>query len=231
MAECTAEQFLDIQNFAYPELFSAEDFAWVSLDRLSSFLDSFSHQGIACPIPEGVYLENPETISIGEGTILEPGAFLRGPLVIGKNCSIRHGAYLRGYIVTGDHCVIGHATEVKHAIFLDHAQAAHFAYVGDSILGNDVNLGAGVKCANLRLDHSPIVIHGLPQGDAPTGRRKLGAIIGDGAQIGCNAVLSPGTLIGKKAICYPCTHVRGYVPPEARVKGAIETMKLTKGTL
>jgi NDP-sugar pyrophosphorylase family protein len=120
-------------------------------------------------------------------------------------------------VITGDRCVIGHATEVKNSIFLDGAQAAHFAYVGDSILGNKVNLGAGTKLANLRFDHGEVSVahegHFLA-----TGRRKLGALVGDSAQLGCNCVTAPGTIIGVKACIYPNVYCRGTIRPGARVK-------------
>ncbi len=153
---------------------------------------------------------NPEQISIGEGTIIEPGAYIRGPCIIGKNCQIRHGAYIRGNVIIGDHCVVGHATELKHSILLDHAHAAHFAFVGDSILGNGVNLGAGVRCANLRLDGAPVCVQ-YGEESFSTGMRKLGAVIGDEAQIGCNVVLNPGTCFGKESRCFPGLTVSGYI--------------------
>jgi NDP-sugar pyrophosphorylase family protein len=159
---------------------------------------------------ECAYLVNPELISIGEGTIVEPGAYIRGPCIIGRNCHIRHAAYIRGNVLVGDRCVVGHATELKSCILLNHARAAHFAFVGDSILGNDVNLGAGVKCANLRLDETPVTVR-FHNESISTGLRKLGSIIGDGCQIGCNTVLNPGTLLGKHAKCYPCINVSGVV--------------------
>ena len=100
-------------------------------------------------VMSGAYIEDRNTVVIGEGTVVEPGAFIQGPAIIGKNCQIRHGAYIRGDVIIGDNCVVGHASEVKNAIMLDTACCPHFAYVGDSILGRDVNLGAGTKLSNL----------------------------------------------------------------------------------
>jgi len=133
-----------------------------------------------------------------------------GPCIIGENCEIRHGAYIRGNFIAGNECVIGHATEVKNALFLDHVQAGHFAYVGDSILGNHVNLGAGTKCANLRFDREDVVIHHNDQ-VIETHRRKFGVIMGDRAQTGCNAVTNPGTLMGQNSSCAPCMSIRGVI--------------------
>jgi NDP-sugar pyrophosphorylase family protein len=119
-------------------------------------------------------------------------------------------------VVVGDRCVIGHATEVKSSIFLDGAHAAHFAYVGDSIIGNRVNLGAGVKCANLRFDGKEVRVH-YKERALETKRRKLGSIIADDVQVGCNAVLNPGTILGKSTHCLPCTMVRGVHEAKSRI--------------
>lgn len=152
-------------------------------------------------------------IALGRGVLVESGALIKSPAIIGDYTEIRQGAYLRGYCLTGSHCVIGHTTEVKHSIFLDHAKAGHFAYLGDSILGRDVNLGAGTKFANLRFLPGNVVIR-TSEGTIDTGRRKFGAILGDHAQTGCNSVTSPGTLIGKEGILMPNTTApSGYHPP------------------
>lgn len=163
-------------------------------------------------IPQGVFLQNPELISIGKGTVIEPGVMIIGPCIIGKNCVIRHGAYLREDVILGDGCHIGHSSELKHSIVLNHAAATHFVYVGDSILGASVNLGAGVKCANLRLDRREVAVQGVK-----TGLRKFGAIVGDKTQIGCNCVLNPGTLIGKESFSHPLVNLKGLIPARSQV--------------
>ncbi|NDY41805.1 hypothetical protein G3N55_02915 [Dissulfurirhabdus thermomarina] len=152
-------------------------------------------------------------VEIGRGVLVEPGAFVAGPTLVGDHTEIRQGAYIRGHCLVGTGCVVGHATEVKHAVFLDGAKAGHFAYVGDSLLGNDVNLGAGTKLANLRFTPGNVRLrHGGRALD--TGRRKFGAVLGDGVQTGCNAVTSPGTLLGPGAMVLPNVTVRsGVYPP------------------
>ena len=160
-----------------------------------------------CPIPTNVTLVNAESISIGKGSVIEPGAYIEGPCVIGQNCRIRHGAYLREYVLTGDRCVIGHSTEVKHAIFLNDSKAPHFNYVGDSILGNHVNIGAGVICANFRLDKQDVVVE--VEGETyQTGITKFGTILGDSSQLGCNTVINPGVLLRKKTYSRACTSIQ-----------------------
>jgi hypothetical protein len=143
-------------------------------------------------------------IAIGEGVLVESGAMIKEPAIIGDRTEVRQGAYLRGYCLVGERCVVGHTTEVKHSIFLDDAKAGHFAYLGDSILGNDANLGAGTKFANLRFLGGSIQIR-TPDGQVDTGMRKFGAILGDRAQTGCNSVTNPGTLLGPEAILMPNT--------------------------
>jgi bifunctional N-acetylglucosamine-1-phosphate-uridyltransferase/glucosamine-1-phosphate-acetyltransferase GlmU-like protein len=155
-------------------------------------------------------------IYIGKGTIVEPGAMIKGPTIIGNNTEVRHGAYIRGNCLIGDRCVVGHATEVKTAIMLDDAKAGHFAYIGDSILGNDVNLGAGTKLANLKIVDVEMKLR--VEGKVyKTGLRKLGAILGDRTETGCNSVTSPGTLLGKRSLVYPCINVPGGFYPKRSI--------------
>src|SRR6267154_3568005 len=152
----TPNQFFTLEEYSHVLLFEGCQYPWQALEGLKNYLASLKLGNIETDVPSSAYLIHPELISIGPGTVIEPGAYIEGPCIIGKQCVIRHGAYIRGDVVTGDSCVIGHDTEVKHSIFFNSTSAAHFNYVGDSILGNRVNLGAGVKCANLRLDHQPI---------------------------------------------------------------------------
>ncbi|HIJ78647.1 MAG: hypothetical protein OEY01_05920 [Desulfobulbaceae bacterium] len=143
-------------------------------------------------------------ISIGKGVLIEPGALIKEPTIIGDRSEIRQGAYLRGNCLIGARCVVGHVTEVKHSIFLDDAKAGHFAYLGDTILGNEVNLGAGTKMANLRFTGGDVQVKSA-DGPISTGLKKLGAILGDKTQTGCNSVTNPGTVLGKKSIIMPNT--------------------------
>lgn len=209
--------YFDLSDFEHVAIFQDVSFVWEVVEKIQPYLEAYSFGPLSANVPRGTFLENPETISIGEGTQIEPGAYIKGPCIIGKNCTIRHGAYIRGGVITGNGCVIGHDTEMKNTLLLNNAHAAHFAYLGDSILGKGVNLGAGTKCANLRLDGREIHIH-IEGIRYSTKRRKLGAILGDGVQIGCNAVTNPGTLFGKNAQCYPCLNVGGYIPPRSIVK-------------
>lgn len=205
-----------LKTFKHRKLFEGIENAWDALKNLSHYLHSLKLGIIESKPDNGAYLINPELISIGKGTVIEPGAYIKGPCVIGDNCTIRHGAYIRGTVLVGDNCVVGHTTELKHSILLDSAKAAHFAFIGDSILGSDVNLGAGVKCANLRLDGKPIIIT-IEGHKYETEMRKLGALIGDGCQVGCNSVLNPGTILGCHVLVHPLKSVSGYIPDKKTV--------------
>lgn len=214
-----ASQFWDVSLFAHAVLFAGDPAPWVVLSKIATYLQSLELGRIEGRVAEGAYFEEREKIFLAPGVVVEAGAYIRGPCWIGPGTEIRHGAYIRGNVITGRNCVIGHDTEVKNSLFLDGAHAAHFAYVGDSILGNRVNLGAGVKCANFRLDGQKISV--LVDGKrVETGLRKLGALIGDGVQIGCNAVLNPGTSVGKNTFCYPGLHLAGAIPEESIVKSS-----------
>jgi UDP-N-acetylglucosamine diphosphorylase / glucose-1-phosphate thymidylyltransferase / UDP-N-acetylgalactosamine diphosphorylase / glucosamine-1-phosphate N-acetyltransferase / galactosamine-1-phosphate N-acetyltransferase len=212
----------DLSDPLFRELFKNCRYPWEAVKGLLAFLAERGLGKIEVALPEGVFLEKREQISIGSGTRVEPGCFIQGPCFIGKNCQIRHGAYIRGGAVIGDGSTVGHATEVKHSIFLPGASAPHFNYVGDSILGGKVNLGAGTTCANLRLDRKNVLfkIGGEP---VDTGMAKLGALIGDGAQIGCHTLLNPGTLIGKGTHSYPSLILHGVIPEKSVVKQGTST--------
>ena len=164
---------------------------------------------------------------VGGGTLLEPGAIIKAPCVIGSGCEIRQGAYMRGDVIVGDRCVIGHVTEVKNSIFMDNSNAGHFSYVGDSIIGSCVNLGAGTILANLQFRTrgeidggriNEIVIRSRGE-EIATGMGKLGAVIGDYTEIGCNTVTAPGTMIGNGSWIYPTTAVpKGFYDPGSVIK-------------
>ncbi len=149
-------------------------------------------------------------VYIAEGATVEPTAMIQGPCIIGPHAEVRHAAYIRGNVFVGAKAVVGHTTEVKGSVFFDHAKAGHFAYVGDSILGYNVNLGAGTKLANLKLDGSSVSVkHPVSGHLINTGLRKFSAIMGDESQTGCNAVLSPGTILMPKTLVMSCVHYRG----------------------
>ncbi len=208
MEDLITQSFFDLNEFSHKELFKECKYVWEALGHLEKYLAEFPLGKIEVPVPKGCTLEQPELISIGMGTVIEEGAFIRGPCIIGAGCTIRQGAYFRGDVVIGDDCVIGHSSELKRSIVLDRAHVPHFNYVGDSILGNDTNLGAGFICSNYRLDGGNIRFYFNGE-KIETGINKLGVILGDGSKLGCNGVSNPGTLIGKESVSYPCINFGG----------------------
>jgi len=211
------ELFFDLSSFDHHALFQKDKPVWQALHDLKAYLDQLSLGKIESDIPDSVTLVHPEKIQIGKGVKVGPGAYIEGPCVIGDHSIVGHTAYLRPYVLTGVGCVIGHATEAKHAIFLNNAKAPHFNYVGDSILGNKTNLGAGSICANVRLDKKSVSVT-VDNERFSTGLKKMGAIVGDGSEVGCNAVLNPGLLLKKRSF------IRASV---AQVKSTLSLKKVT----
>ena len=202
--------FFELAGFRHQALFAGASYVWEALGRIESYLRELGATSIEGKVSTGAWLEG-DLIVIGEGSVVEPGAYIQGPCFIGRNTEVRHGAYLRGNVVVGDGCVVGHATEVKNSVFLDGAKAGHFAYVGDSLLGRGVNLGAGTKLANLRLDGARVTVR-IGENEIDTGRRKLGAVLGDGTETGCNSVTNPGTFLGRGCRVLPCVNIGGHAP-------------------
>ncbi|MEZ8216618.1 transferase hexapeptide (six repeat-containing protein) [Candidatus Fervidibacteria bacterium JGI MDM2 SSWTFF-3-K9] len=209
------EHYFDLRKFAHRELFDGVKFVWEVIPKISDYLRNIVKPEISGTVMEGAFVDG--QVFIDEGTVVEPGAVVFGPAYIGKNCVIRSGAYIRGDVLVGDGAVLGHASEFKNCVLMDGAQCPHFNYVGDSVLGFKSHLAAGVIVSNLKITRDEIVVK-LDGTEYPTGLRKFGAIVGDEAEIGCNAVINPGTLIGKKVLSYPLTSLRGYYPPKSVVK-------------
>lgn len=203
-----APNFLDLQYFEHKKLFVNNSPIFEALDLLEGYLHSFRFE-ILSPF-DGVFLENRDQIYIGKGCKIAPFVHIEGPCIIGNGCEIRPGAFIRKGSVIGDNCTIGHGTEISRSIVLNGSKFAHFNYLGDSVVGNRVNFGAGSICANQRLDKKGVAIR-YEGGKIPTGRNKLGAIIGDGAMIGCNAVLNPGTVLFPDVMIEPLKVVKGVI--------------------
>ncbi|MBP7140349.1 MAG: UDP-N-acetylglucosamine diphosphorylase [Opitutaceae bacterium] len=171
-------------------------------------------------LPSGVHVEG--DVFIDPTVRLPASATLIGPAWIGPGTEVRAGAFVRGNVIVGRGCVLGNSCEFKNCLLLDGVQVPHFSYVGDSVLGNKAHLGAGVILSNLRLDQKPIAvaIEGVVHS---TGLRKFGAIVGDAAEVGCNAVLNPGSVLGKRALIMPTVAFSGYLPANtiARSRDAV----------
>jgi NDP-sugar pyrophosphorylase family protein len=209
------DKYLDLEQTEHAALFEKLDQAWEVLRTLDHYLD----QAIK-PANHGKMIGHPfigEKVFIGAGTVIEPGAYIKGPAWIGENCQIRHGAYIRENVIVGGGSVIGNSTEIKNSVLFQGCQVPHFNYVGDSLLGAKVHLAAGVIVSNLKLNGDFITLR-LGDEVITTGLRKFGALIGDGAEIGCNAVINPGSIIGRKSLIYPGVCWRGILPAHSIAK-------------
>ena len=215
------EAFFQLDDFAHRELFEGITYAWEALLRLDEYFERHLKAGVHGRVHAGAWIEG--DVWIAPGVVVEPGAYIQGPVILGEGTVVRHGAYLRGHCVVGRNCVIGHATELKRVIMLDGAQAPHFNYAGDSVIGRRVNLGAGTRLSNFKNDGSEVVVScGAER--IPTGMRKFGAVLGDDVKTGCNSVLSPGTLVGPRSMVYPNAVLRGVYPADRIIKLRQETI-------
>ena len=162
------------------------------------------------------YTQVSEQVWVHVTATVAPTAYLGAPCIIGAKTEVRHGAFVRGSALVGKDCVVGNSTELKNVILFDGVQVPHYNYVGDSILGYKSHMGAGSITSNVKSDKSLVVIKG--QETIPTGRKKVGAMLGDFVEVGCNSVLNPGTVIGRNSSVYPTSCVRGVVPENSIYK-------------
>jgi NDP-sugar pyrophosphorylase family protein len=209
--------FLDLKQTDHAAIFEGVTQAWEILPTLGAYLLARLKPGnhgtsIGAPTIGG-------QVYIGEGTVVEPGAYIKGPAWIGPNCQIRHGAYIRENVIVGAGSVIGNSSEIKNSFLCNGCQIPHFNYVGDSILGAKVHLAAGVIVSNLKLNGDTISVR-VFNVSQDTGLRKFGALIGDGAEVGCNVVINPGAIIGRRSLIYPGVAWRGILPANSIAKTA-----------
>lgn len=226
MAMFKASDLFDLGETEHAALFEGTNFAWEALRKIAGYLDAILRPGLKNRCEGTAFIG--EKVFIGEGTVVEDGVMIKGPAIIGRNCEIRHNAYLREHVIIGDGCVIGNSTEVKNSMLFNKAGAPHFNYIGDSILGYKAHLGAGVKISNFKLVTGNIMVdwEGKP---LDTGLRKFGALVGDSGEIGCNAVLNPGSIIGRNSVVYPNTNWRGILPANMIVKNKAAQEVIVKG--
>lgn len=211
MTDYHSEQWLDLTHTMAADVLAGEC-PWEILADLSDLIRAWGQT-----LSRDDYTEITPGVFLARDVRVSPTATIAGPCIVGAGSEIRSGAFLRGSTLIGRGCVIGNSTEVKNAILFDGVKAPHFNYIGDSILGFGAHLGAGAILSNMRCDGAPIVLRTTPP--ISTKRRKLGSVIGDGCEIGCHAVLNPGTILGRGSIVYPLTSVRGVHPKGSRLTG------------
>jgi NDP-sugar pyrophosphorylase family protein len=215
----------DLPQTEHAAIFDGCKFTWDALKKIEGYIAANLKPDLRNLCEGRAYIG--EKVFIGEGTVVEDGVMIKGPAIIGKNCKVRHNAYIRENVIIGDDCVVGNSTEIKNSLLFNHAVAPHYNYVGDSILGHKAHLGAGVKISNYKLMPGNIEVEmdGQP---FDTGLRKFGALLGDGAEVGCNAVLNPGSIIGRGAVIYPNVFWRGILPANMIVKNKAEIAVVVK---
>lgn len=208
-------ELFDLSQTEHASIFEESPYAWEALKKIKAYLQENLKPALHHTLDGRAYIG--AQVFIGEGTLVEDGAYIKGPAIIGRNCVIRHNAYVREDVIVGNNCVLGNSCEFKNVLLFNNAQVPHFSYVGDSILGYKSHLGAGATISNLKLIPENIYLEkdGVP---FDTGLRKFGALLGDNTDIGCNAVLNPGSIIGRGSVVYPNVSWRGVLPSNMLVK-------------
>lgn len=206
------EEYFSLEGCPCPEAFSEVQYPWELLAHIPALISTIVQQN------PGRFRQISRGVWVGARTKVADTARLFGPAIFGDDCDIRPNAYVRENVLAGDGVVLGNASEVKQAILFAKVQLPHYNYVGDSILGQGAHLGAGAIISNFKSTHEPVKVQ-MDGNVIETGLRKLGAILGDGVEVGCNAVLNPGTLVGIGSLVYPLTSVRGSIPPGMIYKG------------
>jgi NDP-sugar pyrophosphorylase family protein len=209
------DKFLDLSETEHSLLFEDVENVWQALPKIAAYLQFRLKPAVLGKLVGKPFISN--AVYIGKGTIVEHGAMIKGPAWIGENCEIRNGAYIRENVILGNGVVAGNSSEFKNCLVFNDAEIPHYNYVGDSILGHKAHLGAGVILSNVRLDRAPVSV-ATAEGAVKTGLRKFGAVIGDRSEIGCNAVLSPGSIIGRSCIVYPGVQWRGVLADHSIAK-------------
>lgn len=206
----STKDLFDCQTPYLCELFESCEYPWEMLPKIKGYINDLMEKGLPGfhEIAEGVWVG--DNVKIYSTAVIEP------PAILGAGTVVRPGAFLRGNVITGENCVIGNSSELKNCVLLDKVQVPHYNYVGDSVLGNYAHMGAGSICSNLKADGKNIVVRG--DRDYETGLRKIGGILADHADIGCGCVLNPGTVVGKNTSVYPLTSLRGVYPSGCIIK-------------
>lgn len=194
-------------------------FPWEALDGLKDYIVELGKK-----LPKEEYDEISEHVWVAKDAKIAPTAFIGAPCIIGKNAEVRHCAFIRGSALVGEGCVVGNSVELKNAVLFDGAQVPHFNYVGDSIIGYKSHMGAGAVTSNLKSDKTYVTV-AFGTTKIGTGRKKVGAFLGDNVEVGCNSVLCPGTVISKGTTIYPLSRVRGYLPENCIYKDAEHIVK------
>lgn len=212
----TVSELYDLSETIAAELFCGVEYPWEALPKIHDFIIK-----LGGTLPEDIFEERGEHIWVARSAKVAPTACLNGPLIVDEEAEIRHCAFVRGSAVVGKGAVVGNSTELKNVVLFNKVQVPHYNYVGDSILGFKAHMGAGSVTSNVKSDKTPVTVKGDGFAIA-TGFKKMGAMLGDHVEVGCNSVLNPGTVVGRNTHIYPCSMVRGVVPPDSIYKRRTE---------
>ncbi len=207
----TIKDLFDVSHTRAADYLNGYTYPWEVLKGISAMIEA-----LGLTLPGDEFLQIQDRVWVHRTAVIAPTAYLGAPCIIGANTEVRHGAFIRGAALVGDNCVVGNSVELKNVILFDGVQVPHYNYVGDSILGYKAHMGAGSLTSNVKSDKSLVTIHTEPP--IPTGIKKVGAMLGDFVEVGCNSVLNPGTIVGKHTNIYPTSCVRGVIPANSIYK-------------
>lgn len=206
MENITIENLYDLKETIAADLFTEAEYPWEVLPRIHDFILELGKR-----LPEEIYEKRGEDIWVARSAKVAPTACLNGPLIIDEEAEVRHCAFVRGNAIVGKGAVVGNSTELKNVVLFNKVQVPHYNYVGDSILGFKTHMGAGSITSNVKSDKTLVVVKNGEE-KIRTGLKKMGAMLGDHVEVGCNSVLNPGTVIGRNSNVYPTSCVRGVIP-------------------
>jgi UDP-N-acetylglucosamine diphosphorylase / glucose-1-phosphate thymidylyltransferase / UDP-N-acetylgalactosamine diphosphorylase / glucosamine-1-phosphate N-acetyltransferase / galactosamine-1-phosphate N-acetyltransferase len=212
------EELLDLDHTMAKDYLSGFDYPWKALSGIGDLINE-----LIKILDKNEYVEIKENVWAHKSAKIYESAYIDGPCIIGENSEVRHCAFIRGKALIGKNCVVGNSCELKNVILFDHVQVPHFNYVGDSILGYYAHMGAGSITSNVRSDKTLVKVHA--EEDLETGLKKFGAIVGDYVEVGCNAVLNPGTVVGRHSMIYPTSCVRGVIKENSIYKNTKEIIE------
>ena len=210
--ELTVQELYDLDETIAGKLFDGAMYPWEVLAKISDFILE-----LGATLNEEEYEKRGDNVWVAKSAKVAPTAYINGPAIIGKDAEVRHCAFIRGNAIVGEGAVVGNSTELKNVVLFNKVQVPHYNYVGDSILGYKAHMGAGSITSNVKSDKSEVVVK-CGGGTVHTGMKKVGAMLGDFAEAGCNSVLNPGSVIGRNTVIYPLSCVRGEVPQDSIYK-------------
>lgn len=212
MKNVTVSELYDLNETIAADLFEGVSHPWEVLPKIHDFIIALGET-----LSEDVYEKRGENIWVAKNAKVAPTACLNGPLIIDEEAEVRHCAFVRGNAIVGKGAVVGNSTELKNVVLFNKVQVPHYNYVGDSVLGFKSHMGAGSITSNVKSDKTLVVVKGQ-DGQIETGLKKMGAMLGDNVEVGCNSVLNPGTVIGRNSNVYPTSCVRGVIPANSIFK-------------